>query len=118
MSGESLVLVRNRGIRIVVIGESQEHDFGPRSDLAKRGGHALRVDERAKAPVQIDHAVVGGRLLRFAAGQAEQLVAQSGEGTGFPDPDNYVELVDGHGDCSKRTELMQMIKRGLPKAQL
>jgi hypothetical protein len=105
MSGESLVLVRNRATRILMIGEPQEHDFGPGSDPAKRSGHALRVDERAKAPVQIDHAIVGGRLLWFATSQAKQLVAQSGKGTGFPYPDDYVELVGGHGDCSKRNRV-------------
>jgi hypothetical protein len=50
-------------------------------------------------------------LLWFATSQAEQLVAQRGKGTGFPYPDDYVELVGSHGD-------LQMMERGMPEAQL
>jgi hypothetical protein len=117
MSGESLVLVRNRATRIVMIGEPQEHDFGPGSDPAKRSGHALRVDERAKAPVQIDHAIVGGRLLWFATSQAEQLVAQRGKGVSRIQT-TMSNLLAVTAIVPKETESMQMMERGLPEAQL
>jgi hypothetical protein len=51
MPSEPLILVRNRGIQVVVIREAEEHDVGAGSERANSGSHVLGFGETGEAPV-------------------------------------------------------------------
>jgi hypothetical protein len=93
MSSGPCVLIGNRCIQVIVIGESQKNDVGLGHHLTDSGGQVLGVSEIDEAPVKIDHAIVAGGLVRFTTGEAEQLVAQLPKGVCFPHPDDYVKLL-------------------------
>jgi len=101
MSSGPCVLIGNRCIQVIVIGESQKNDVGLGHHLTDSGGQVLGVSEIDEALVKIDHAIVAGGLVRFTTGEAEQLVAQLPKGVCFPHPDDYVKLVDIHCACPK-----------------
>src|SRR4029079_4791972 len=98
----SCVLIGNRCIQVIVIGESQKNDVGPGHYLAESGGQVLGVSEIREAPMKIDHAIVAGGLVWFSIGEAEQLVAQFPKGIGFPHPNDYVKLPDIHCACPEK----------------
>lgn len=91
-SGASLVLEGERRFRVVEIRHAQEYEFGSLTKNRHSFRDALAFFEIVEPPMEVDHALKLGRLIRFRDGEPDQFVTQSGKGVGLPDPGNDVEL--------------------------